>query len=39
MTSDFSELRLDGVTRRFAAGKGVQSFTALNALTMTVKRG
>src|SRR6187402_1369441 len=39
MTSNFSELRLDGVTRRFAAGKGAQSFTALNALSMTVKRG
>src|SRR3954447_27058187 len=39
MTSNFSELRLDGVTRRFAAGKGVQSFTAVDALTMTVQRG
>src|SRR5438046_7083796 len=38
MKHDFSELRLDGVTRRFA-GHGGTAFNALSALTMTIKRG
>jgi len=38
MKHDFSELRLDGVTRRFA-GHGGAAFNALSALTMTIKRG
>ena len=38
MKRDFSELRLDGVTRRFA-GAGGQAFNALSALTMTIRRG
>ncbi len=38
MKHDFSELRLDGVTRRFA-GAGGHAFAALNELSMTVKRG
>ena len=39
MNSNFSELRLDRVTRRFGLGKGVPNFTALNALSMTIQRG
>jgi putative spermidine/putrescine transport system ATP-binding protein len=38
MKHDFSELRLDAVTRRFAGAHGV-AFNALSALTMTIKRG
>ena len=38
MKHDFSELRLDGVTRRFA-GAGGHAFNALNDLTLTVRRG
>ncbi len=38
MTHDFAELRLDGVTRRFA-GAGGKAFNALDELTLTVKRG
>ncbi len=38
MKHDFNELRLDGVTRRFA-GAGGHAFAALNELTMTIKRG
>jgi putative spermidine/putrescine transport system ATP-binding protein len=38
MNPDFSELRLDGVTRRFA-GAGGHAFNALSELTMTIKRG
>jgi putative spermidine/putrescine transport system ATP-binding protein len=38
MNHDFNELRLDGVTRRFA-GAGGQAFAALNELTLTIKRG
>lgn len=38
MNPDFSELRLDRVTRRFA-GHGGAAFNALSALTMTIKRG
>ncbi len=38
MKHDFNELRLDGVTRRFA-GAGGNAFAALNELTMTIKRG
>src|SRR5450432_1751006 len=38
MDHDFNELRLDGVTRRFA-GAGGHAFAALNELTLTVKRG
>src|SRR5499427_2553934 len=38
MNSNFSELRLDAVTRRFA-GAGGQAFAALNELTMTIRRG
>jgi len=35
---DFSELKLDAVTRRFA-GQGGAVFNALSELTMTIKRG
>ena len=38
MKHDFSELKLDRVTRRFA-GAGGKAFNALNELTLTVKRG
>ena len=38
MKHDFSELRLDAVTRRFAGAHGV-AFNALSELTMTIKRG
>jgi len=38
MKHDFSELRLDKVTRRFAAAGG-KSFNALDELTLTVRRG
>jgi putative spermidine/putrescine transport system ATP-binding protein len=38
MNHDFSELRLDGVTRRFA-GAGGHAFAALNELTLTIQRG
>jgi putative spermidine/putrescine transport system ATP-binding protein len=38
MKHDFSELRLDRVTRRFA-GAGGHAFAALNELTLTVRRG
>jgi putative spermidine/putrescine transport system ATP-binding protein len=38
MNSNFSELKLDHVTRRFA-GAGGTAFNALNELTMTIKRG
>jgi putative spermidine/putrescine transport system ATP-binding protein len=38
MKHDFNELRLDGVTRRFA-GAGGHAFAALSELTMTIKRG
>ncbi|MFI4952766.1 MAG: ATP-binding cassette domain-containing protein, partial [Burkholderiales bacterium] len=38
MNHDFTELRLDGVTRRFA-GAGGKAFNALDELTLTVKRG
>ena len=38
MKHDFSELRLDAVTRRFA-GAGGAAFNALSELTMTIKRG
>jgi putative spermidine/putrescine transport system ATP-binding protein len=38
MKHDFTELRLDRVTRRFA-GAGGHAFNALNELTLTVKRG
>jgi putative spermidine/putrescine transport system ATP-binding protein len=38
MKHDFSELRLDRVTRRFA-GAGGHAFNALNDLTLTVRRG
>jgi putative spermidine/putrescine transport system ATP-binding protein len=38
MKHDFSELRLDRVTRRFA-GHGGQAFAALNDLTLNVRRG
>ncbi len=38
MNHDFNELRLDGVTRRFA-GAGGHAFAALNELTLTIKRG
>ena len=38
MNPDFSELRLDAVTRRFA-GAGGKAFNALSELTMTIKRG
>src|SRR6478609_744711 len=38
MKHDFTELRLDHVTRRFA-GAGGKAFNALDELTLTVKRG
>ncbi len=38
MKRDFNELRLDRVTRRFAAAGG-KAFNALDALTLTVRRG
>ena len=38
MNHDFSELRLDGVTRRFA-GAGGHAFAALDELTLTIQRG
>src|SRR5450631_3755425 len=38
MNRDFNELRLEGVTRRFAGAGGV-AFAALNELTLTVRRG
>src|SRR5690242_20887469 len=38
MKQDFSELRLERVTRRFA-GAGGSAFNALNELTLTVRRG
>ena len=38
MNPDFSELRLEDVTRRFA-GAGGNAFNALSDLTMTIKRG
>jgi putative spermidine/putrescine transport system ATP-binding protein len=38
MKQDFSELKLDRVTRRFA-GAGGKAFNALDELTLTVKRG
>jgi len=38
MKHDFSELRLDSVTRKFA-GAGGKAFNALDELTITVKRG
>src|SRR5215469_15765985 len=38
MKHDFSELRLDAVSRRFA-GAGGKAFNALSELTMTIKRG
>ena len=39
MHSNFSELRLDRMTRRFGLGKGAPIFTALDALSMTIQRG
>src|SRR5947199_9169496 len=38
MKHDFTELRLDRVTRRFA-GAGGHAFAALNELTVTIRRG
>jgi putative spermidine/putrescine transport system ATP-binding protein len=38
MNSDFEDLKLDRVTRRFAGAGGV-AFYALSELTMTIKRG
>jgi putative spermidine/putrescine transport system ATP-binding protein len=38
MKHDFDELKLDRVTRRFAASGG-KAFNALDALTLTVRRG
>src|SRR6476659_2800624 len=38
MKHDFTELRLDHVTRRFA-GAGGKAFNALDELTLTIKRG
>src|SRR5437667_12881624 len=38
MKHDFSELRLDRVTRRFA-GAGGHAFAALSELTITIRRG
>ena len=38
MKHDFSELRLDRVTRRFA-GSGGHAFNALDDLTLTIRRG
>jgi putative spermidine/putrescine transport system ATP-binding protein len=38
MKHDFSELRLDSVTRRFAGGGG-KAFNALADMTLTIRRG
>ena len=38
MNSNFSELKLDAVTRRFAGAHGA-AFNALSELSMTIKRG
>src|SRR5437773_11028915 len=38
MKHDFSELKLQRVTRRFAGSSG-KSFNALNELTLTIRRG
>ncbi len=38
MKHDFSELRLEGVTRRFA-GAGGKAFNALSEMTLTIRRG
>lgn len=38
MNHDFNELKLEGVTRRFA-GAGGHAFAALNELTLTIQRG
>jgi len=38
MTHDFSELRLDRVTRRFAGAAG-KAFNALTDMTLTIRRG
>ena len=38
MKHDFSELKLDRVTRRFA-GHGGKAFNALDELTLTIRRG
>src|ERR1700686_2114860 len=38
MKHDFSELKLDRVTRRFA-GAGGKAFSALDELTLSVRRG
>jgi putative spermidine/putrescine transport system ATP-binding protein len=38
MKHDFSELKLDGVTRRFA-GAGGKAFSALAEMTLTIRRG
>src|SRR3954471_17201031 len=38
MKQDFSELRLDKVTRRFASAGG-NAVAALNELTITIRRG
>ena len=38
MKHDFSELRLDRVTRRFA-GSGGRAFNALSDMTLTIRRG
>src|SRR5450755_1993659 len=38
MKHDFSDLKLDRVTRRFA-GAGGHAFAALNELTLTIRRG
>ena len=38
MKHDFSELRLDKVTRRFAGGGG-KAFNALSDMTLTIRRG
>ncbi len=38
MKHDFSELRLDNVTRRFAGGAG-KAFNALSGMTLTIRHG
>ena len=38
MKHDFSELKLDGVTRRFAGSAG-KAFNALTGMTLTIRRG
>jgi putative spermidine/putrescine transport system ATP-binding protein len=38
MKHDFNELRLDGVSRRFA-GAGGKAFNALSEMTLTIRRG